>query len=281
MTTASAPMKSSQIRIERRSHAYWRVTFDNPPINVMGPEMVREFQGVIAALEADEQVRVVVFDSAVEDYFLNHSDFTAKLEDLTSMAPGPSGLPPWPDFLVRLTRLPVASIALIRGRATGNGSEITLACDMSFASREKAIISQWEVGVGMVAGGGPMARLPQLIGRNRALEVLLSSDDIRAEQAEAYGYVNRALPDADLDSYVEALANRIAKFDKWAIAQTKRLVNASLPPDVELGAGWDACIASLGRPAAQDGIKALIASGFHKPGDVENRLGYYLGQIAR
>ena len=281
MTTASAPMKSSQIRIERRSPAYWRVTFDNPPINVMGPEMVREFQGVIAALEADEQVRVVVFDSAVEDYFLNHSDFTAKLEDLTSMAPGPSGLPPWPDFLVRLTRLPVASIALIRGRATGNGSEITLACDMSFASREKTIISQWEVGVGMVAGGGPMARLPQLIGRNRALEVLLSSDDIRAEQAEAYGYVNRALPDADLDSYVEALANRIAKFDKWAIAQTKRLVNASLPPDVELGAGWDACIASLGRPAAQDGIKALIASGFHKPGDVENRLGYYLGQIAR
>jgi enoyl-CoA hydratase/carnithine racemase len=281
MTTASAPMKSSQIRIERRLPAYWRVTFDNPPINVMGPEMVREFQGVIAALEADEQVRVVVFDSAVEDYFLNHSDFTAKLEDLTSMAPGPSGLPPWPDFLVRLTRLPVASIALIRGRATGNGSEITLACDMSFASREKAIISQWEVGVGMVAGGGPMARLPQLIGRNRALEVLLGSDDIRAEQAEAYGYVNRALPDADLDSYVEALANRIAKFDKWAIAQTKRLVNASLPPDVELGAGWDACIASLGRPAAQDGIKALIASGFHKPGDVENRLGYYLGQIAR
>jgi enoyl-CoA hydratase/carnithine racemase len=281
MTTASAPMKSSQIRIERRSPAYWRVTFDNPPINVMGPEMVREFQGVIAALEADEQVRVVVFDSAVEDYFLNHSDFTAKLEDLTSMAPGPSGLPPWPDFLVRLTHLPVASIALIRGRATGNGSEITLACDMSFASREKAIISQWEVGVGMVAGGGPMARLPQLIGRNRALEVLLSSDDILAEQAEAYGYVNRALPDADLDSYVEALANRIAKFDKWAIAQTKRLVNASLPPDVELGAGWNACIASLGRPAAQDGIKALIASGFHKPGDVENRLGYYLGQIAR
>jgi hypothetical protein len=137
---------------------------------------------------------------------LNHSDFTAKLEDLTSLPEGPTGLPPWPDFLVRLTRLPVASIALIRGRATGNGSEITLACDMSFASREKTIISQWEVGVGMVAGGGPMARLPRLIGRNRALEVLLSSEDIRADQAEAYGYINRALPDADLDAFVEALA---------------------------------------------------------------------------
>jgi enoyl-CoA hydratase/carnithine racemase len=281
MTTASAPTKSTQLRVTRRSAAYWRITIDNPPINVMGPEMVREFQGVMDALEADEHVRVVVFDSSVEDYFLNHSDFFAKLEDLTSMPAGPTGLPPWPDFLVRLTHLPAASIALIRGRATGNGSELTLACDMSFASREKAVISQWEVGVGMIPGGGPMARLPQLIGRNRALEVLLSSEDISGEQAEAYGYVNRALPDADLDAYVEALAIRIAKFDKWAIANTKRLVNTSLPPEVEIGAGWDACIASLGRPAAQHGIKALMAQGFHKPGDAENRLGYYVGQIPR
>ncbi|HMI12260.1 MAG TPA: enoyl-CoA hydratase/isomerase family protein [Bradyrhizobium sp.] len=281
MTTANTSAKAAQLRLTKRSPAYWRVTIDNPPINVMGPEMVSQFQEVISSLEADEHVRVVVFDSAVDDYFLNHSDFEAKLEDLTSMPAGPTGLPPWPDFLVRLTRAPVASIALIRGRATGNGSELTLACDMSFASREKAIISQWEVGVGMVAGGGPMARLPQLIGRNRALEVLLNSEDIRGEQAEAYGYVNRALPDAQLDAYVEALATRIAGFDKWAIANTKRLVNTSLPPDVELGAGWDACIASLGRPAAQDGIKALMARGFHKPGDAENRLGYYLGQIAR
>ncbi len=275
------PAKAKQIRVVRRSPAYWRVTIDNPPINVMGPEMVKEFQEVINTLEADEDVRVVVFDSAVDEYFLNHSDFMAKLEDLTSLPPGPTGLPPWPDFLVRLTRAPFVSIALIRGRATGNGSEITLACDMSFASCEKTIISQWEVGVGMVAGGGPMARLPELIGRNRALEVLLSSEDIRADQAERYGYINRALPDAELDAYVDALATRIAKFDKWAIAQTKRLVNTSLPPDVELGAGWDACIASLGRVAAQEGIKALIARGFHKPGDVENRLGHYLGEIAR
>ena len=279
--SVDATTKPAQLRLTRRSPEYWRVTIDNPPINVMGPEMVKEFQQIIDALEGDEEVRVVVFESAVDDYFLNHSDFTAKLEDLTSMPAGRTGLPPWPDFLVRLTRLPVASIALIRGRATGNGSEITLACDMSFASREKAIISQWEVGVGMVAGGGPMARLPQLIGRNRALEVLLTSEDLRGEQAEAYGYVNRSLPDVELDSFVEGLAARIAKFDKWAIANTKRLVNTSLPPDVELGAGWDACIASLGRPAAQNGIKALMARGFHKPGDVENRLAYYLGEIAR
>jgi enoyl-CoA hydratase/carnithine racemase len=257
-----------QIRVVRRSPAHWRVTIDNPPINVMGPEMVQQFQEVINTLEADEHVRVVVFVSAVDGYFLNHSDFLAKLEDLTALPPGPTGLPPWPDFLVRLTRAPFASIALIRGRATGNGSE-------------KAVLSQWEVGVGMVAGGGPMARLPHLIGRNRALEVLLSSEDISADRAEAFGYVNRALPDSDLDTFVDALATRIAGFDRWAIANTKRLVNTSLPPDVEIGAGWDACIASLGRPAAQDGIKALIARGFHKPGDVENRLGYHLGQLER
>jgi enoyl-CoA hydratase/carnithine racemase len=280
-TTNPARIPPTQIRLLRRSPAYWRVTIDNPPLNVMGPEMVVQFQQVIDAIEADAQVRVVVLDSAVDRYFLNHSDFLARLEDMTGLPPGPTGLPPWPDFLVRLPRAPVVSIALIRGRATGNGSELTLACDMSFASREQAILSQWEVGVGMVAGGGPMARLPRLIGRNRALEVLLGSEDISADQAEAYGYVNRALPDADLDAFVDALATRIAGFDKWAIANTKRLVNTSLPADVELGAGWDACIASLGRPAAQWGIKTLIARGFHKPGDVENRLGYHLGELAR
>lgn len=281
MTTATPPAKSAKIRLTRRSAAYWRVTIDNPPINVMSPEMIGQFHEVISALETDDDVRVVVFDSAVDDYFLNHSDFTANFDDFTALPAGPTGLPQWPDFLVRLTRAPVVSIALIRGRATGNGSELTLASDMSFASREKAILSQWEVGVGLVPGGGPMARLPQLIGRNRALEVLLSSEDIRGEQAEAYGYVNRSLPDAELDAFVEALATRISGFDKWAIANTKRLVNTSLPPDVEFGAGWDACMASIGRPAAQAGVQALMEQGFHRPGDVENRLGYYLGQIKR
>jgi len=118
-----------------------------------------------------------VFESAVEGFFLNHSDFRADLKELTSMPQGPTGPEAWPDILVRITRAPVVSIALIRGRATGNGSEIALACDMSFASREKALLSQWEVGVGLVAGGGPMARLPRQIGRQRGLEVLLSSND--------------------------------------------------------------------------------------------------------
>jgi len=270
---------AAQIRLARLSPAYWRVTFDNPPLNLMGPPFVLQFKEIVSAIETDEQVRVVVFDSSVDGFFLNHSDFLAKLEDLTGIPPGPTGLQAWPDILVRLTRAPVVSIALIRGRATGNGSEIALACDMSFASREKAILSQWEVGVGLVAGGGPMARLPRLIGRGRALEVLLSSDDIRGDLAESYGYVNRSLPDVELDEFVDRLANRIASFDKWAISNTKRLVNAaSLPPDVEIDAGWDACMASVARPAAQARIKALMARGLHQPGDVENRMGYYIGQ---
>jgi enoyl-CoA hydratase/carnithine racemase len=150
-----AKTEQAQIRLTRVSSAYWRVTFDNPPLNVMGPQFVREFREIIGAVEADEEVKVLVFESAVEGFFLNHSDFNADMKELTSMPQGPTGLEAWPDILVRLTRAPVVSIALIRGRATGNGSEIALACDMSFASREKAVLSQWEVGVGLVAGGGP------------------------------------------------------------------------------------------------------------------------------
>jgi enoyl-CoA hydratase/carnithine racemase len=277
-----AMTEKTQIRVARLSPAYWRVTIDNPPLNVMGPQLVREFRDIVTAIEADEAVRVVVFDSAVEGFFLNHSDFHADMKDLTSMPQGPTGLEAWPDILVRITRAPVVSIALIRGRATGNGSELALACDMSFASREKAILSQWEVGVGLVAGGGPMARLPRQMGRQRALEVLLSSNDIGGDLAQAYGYVNRSLPDGELDAFVDALATRIASFDRWAIANTKRLASAaSLPPDVEIAAGWDACMASIARPAGQGKIKALFERGFHQPGDAEDRLGSYLGLLGQ
>jgi enoyl-CoA hydratase/carnithine racemase len=270
-----------QIRLERRLPSYWRVTFDHPPVNIFGPETIPQLNEIITGLETDEEVKVVVFDSAVEGFFLTHYDFLASLEDSTSLPPGPTGLQALPDMLARLSRAPVVSIVSIRGRATGVGSELSLASDMRFASREKAILSQWEVGAGLVPGGGPMARLPRLIGRGRALEVLLGADDIRGDLAELYGYVNRALPDAELDPFVDALAVRIASFDKQAIAETKRLVNvASLPSDAEIAPEWDAFIASLGRPASQARIKALMERGFHKAGDVENRLGYHVGQLA-
>ena len=159
-----AHTRTAQIKVNRVSPAYRRIVFDNPPLNLMGPQFVLEFRDIIAALEADPEVKVVVFESAVDGYFLNHSDFTGKIEDLTGIPQGPTGLEAWPDILVRLTRAPFVSLASIRGRATGNGSEILLACDMSFVSREKTVISQWEVGVGLVAGGGPMARLPRIMG---------------------------------------------------------------------------------------------------------------------
>jgi len=273
---------TKQIHLTRRSPHYWRVTIDHPPLNIFGPETIPQLNEVITALETDEDVKVVVFDSAVEGFFLTHYDFLARLEDTTRLPPGPTGLQPLPDMLVRLSRAPVASIASIRGRATGVGSELALACDMRFASREKAILSQWEVGAGVVPGGGPMARLPRLMGRGRALEVLLGADDIPGDLAERYGYVNRSFPDADLDSFVDALATRIASFDKRAIRETKRFADvASLPPDFEIAPEWDVCFASIMRPAAQERIRMLMERGFHKPGDVEERLGYYVGQVGR
>jgi len=275
-------MSDKQILLTRRSPAYWRVTINHPPLNIFGPDTIPQLNGVITALETDEQIKVVVFDSAIEGFFLTHYDFLAKIEDTTSLPPGPTGLQPLPDMLVRLSRAPVASIALIRGRATGDGSELALACDMRFASREKAILSHFEVGAGIVPGGGPMARLPRLIGRGRALEVFLGADDFPGDLAERYGYVNRSLPDAELDGFVDALATRIASFDKRTISETKRFVDvASLPPDYEIAPEWDVCLASIMRPAAQKRINKLLEQGFHKPGDVESRLGYHVGQVGQ
>ncbi|MCA1544887.1 enoyl-CoA hydratase/isomerase family protein [Bradyrhizobium sp. NBAIM32] len=271
---------TDEIRLERRLPTYWRVTFDMPPVNIFGPRHLPLLSDIVTAIETDPQVKVVVFDSAVEGFFITHYNFLAPLEESLAVPPGRTGLQSLPDTLVRLSRAPVVSIASIRGRATGVGSELALASDMRFASREKAILSQWEVGAGLVPGGGPMARLPRLMGRGRALEVLLSADDVHGDLAERYGYVNRSLPDAELDGFVEALAMRIATFDKDAIAETKRLVDiASLPPDVEIKPEWDAFLAALARPAAQSRIKALMARGFHRPGDVENRLGFHVGQL--
>jgi enoyl-CoA hydratase/carnithine racemase len=277
MTSAST---NTRVHLNRYSPFYWRVTFDHPPLNIFGPDSIPELNAIVAAIETDRDVRVVVFDSAVDGFFITHYDFVAKPEDTTTLPPGLTGLPQLPDMLVRISRAPVVSIASIRGRATGVGSELSLASDMRFASREKAILSQWEIGAGLVPGGGPMARLPRLIGRGRALEVLLGGDDIPGELAERYGYVNRALPDAELEGFVDALAKRIASFDKEAIASIKSIVNrASLPPDADIALEWEAFLASVQRPASQRRIGALFERGFHKPGDVENRLGHYVGEL--
>src|SRR2546425_7192362 len=273
---------AGEIRLKRVSPEYWQVTFDLPPLNIFGPANIPQLEEVVSLIETDERVKVVVFDSAIDGFFLIHYDFLAKPEESAKFPLGRTGLQALPDMLVRISRAPVVSIALIRGRATGVGGELALACDMRFASREKAILSHFEVGAGVVPGGGPMARLPRLMGRGRALEVLLGADDIPGDLAERYGCVNRSFPDSELDAFVESLASRIASFDKRAISETKRFVDvASLPPDYEIAPEWDVCLASIMRPAAQERIKKLMERGFHKTGDVENRLGYHVGQLGR
>jgi enoyl-CoA hydratase/carnithine racemase len=269
-----------QIRIERRSPAYWKVLLENPPFNIFGPDTIPQLNKVITALETDAEVKVVVFESTVPGFFLTHYDFTRPLEESTSLTPGPTGMHPLPDMLARLTRAPVVSISSIRGRATGVGSELALASDMRFASREKALLSQFEVGAGLVPGGGPMTRLSRLVGRGRAMEVLLSGADINGELAELYGYVNRSFPDAELDGFVDSLASRIATFDKWAITTIKRLVNlASLPSDSDINAEWTAFIGSVQRPEAQEKVKRLMDMGLQTSPDIEQRLGYFVGTL--
>ena len=278
--TDAAPKQ--EIRLERVTPSYWRVTFDNPPFNLFGPETIPQLNSVIAQFESDPGVKVVVFSSAVPGFFLTHYDFVPPLSATTDIPPGVTGLPAIPDMLVRLSRAPVVSIVSIRGRTTGVGGELSLASDMRFASREKAVLSQWEIGAGLVPGGGPMARMPRLIGRGRALEILLSGEDISGDLAERYGYVNRALPDAELDSFVDALARRIAGFDKQAIAAIKRLVDIpTLPSDIEIGAEWDAFLNSAHRPQAQQKIKRLMEKGLQTNPDVEKRLPYYTGTLAQ
>src|SRR3984885_6619636 len=185
-------MSNKLVFLTKESPVFWRVTFNIPPVNIFGPKAIPQFNEILSEIETDEQLKVVVFDSAIDGFFLTHYDFLSPEEDTASLPLGSTGLLPWPDLLVRLSRAPVVSIAKIRGRATGCGSELALACDMRFASKEKTIMGHFEVGAGIVPGGGPMARLPRLIGRGRAMEVFMGADDMPGDLAERYGYVNRS-----------------------------------------------------------------------------------------
>jgi enoyl-CoA hydratase/carnithine racemase len=274
-------MPEAQLRIIRTSPALWRVTFDHPPLNLIDPGTLRELDALVGELESDEDVRVVVFDSADADYFLAHYDIAIAPELSLSMPNGPTGMAPFLDVTTRLSRVGVVSIAKIRGRARGAGSEFVLACDLRFASAERAVLSQPEVGLALVPGGGPMARLPQLTGRARALEILLAGNDFDGRLAERYGYVNRALPDAELDAFVDGLAARIASFDKFAIGRIKDYVNeVSLPDASVMPAALDTFWESAGREGAQRRIVALAEKGLQQRGDIELRLGDHLAPDA-
>src|SRR5712672_321311 len=214
---------AAPIRVIEETPAYWRAVFDYPPFNILDATIFEGLQDLLARMHASEQLRVVVFESAIPDFYLAHFDLTGKTGNITT-AVGVSGLPILLDTFVRLTKSPVVSIAKIRGCVRGVSSEFVLACDMRFASRENTRLGQPEVGVGVNPGGGATERLPRLVGRGRALEIVLGGDDFDGDTAERYGYVNRALPAAELDGFVDAPARRIASFDKRSIAAAKRLV---------------------------------------------------------
>src|SRR6266849_4294358 len=206
----------AHLRIIEGTSAYWRVLFDHPPLNIAGAGMFEGLQDLLARMDASPSLRVVVFESANPDFYLAHFDLSEASLSLLKTA-GPSGISILMDTFIRLTKSPVVSIAKIRGRVRGVGSEFVLACDMRFASRENAVLAQVEVGSGVHPGGGGTERLPQLVGRGRALEIGLGANDFDGATAERYGYVNRALPDTELDGFVDALARRIASFDHRAM----------------------------------------------------------------
>jgi enoyl-CoA hydratase/carnithine racemase len=233
-----------------RGATAWRVTFANPPANVVDPEMILELQALVGELEADPGVTVVVFDSAYRDHFLGPYDLSRAAD--TPSEPGPTGMPPWLDLTARLSRLPAVSIAVIRGASRGVGQEFALACDIRFASLENAAIDQPEVSKEVVPGGGAISRLPLLVGRARALELVLGSVVLDGATAERYGVVNRALPDAELDDHVAAFAGEIAGYDRRALAEAKALIDrTTLPPDADLVTAYEAFFSSTARRLAR------------------------------
>jgi enoyl-CoA hydratase/carnithine racemase len=270
---------ATSLRVVEETPAYWRVVFDYPPFNMVDATIFEGLQDLLARMDVSPSLRVVVFESANPDFYLAHFDLTGKTGNITT-AVGPSGLPILIDTFVRLTKSPVVSIAKIRGCVRGVSSEFVLACDMRFASRENTRLGQPEVGVGVHPGGGGAERLPHLVGRGRALEIVLGANDFDGDTAERYGYVNRALPDAELGSFVDALARRIASFDRRAIVAAKNLVNdVSLPSADRLLDALNSFQTALTWPETQQRVKALFERGLQQDVDFEKRWPAVLGTL--
>lgn len=264
---AQAPVRS-----ERLSPAYWRVTFDSPPLNLYDPEVEAALAAIVDRLEADPDVKVVVFDSALPDFYMAHLD-------LGRMGELGEGMPVWFDLVERLGRAPFITVGAVRGRARGIGNEFLTALDVRFAARESAILGQLEIGVGIIPGCGGIQRLTRLTGRARALEIIASGEDYDADTAERYGWVNRAVPDAELDAFVERFAQRISHFDAESLRAVKAIINEEAPP-----AGRESLKATnerfnelFARPAVQAGLQQLLSASPEAALDIELHMGDRLG----
>ncbi|MEU0288848.1 enoyl-CoA hydratase/isomerase family protein [Streptomyces sp. NPDC006147] len=267
----------TQFDVREISPSYWRVTFSNGEINLIDPDTIEQLADLITRIERAPELTVVVFRSANPDFFMAHYDMLADRSRVAAMKPAASGLHPYADNVYRLARVPAVTVSEINGRARGAGSEFALATDIRFAGPD-AVLGHFEVGVGSVPGGDPTGRLGRMLGRGRALEILLGADDFPADLAERYGYVNRVLPEGELERFVDGFARRIAGFDRTALRETKSLVDAvTEPPVEEFGAALSAFFRTSGRPVNAHRVERLLEAGLQKPDGVELDLGRRIG----
>jgi enoyl-CoA hydratase/carnithine racemase len=268
----------SSIRVEKVSPEIRKVHFANAPINVIVPETISSLNEVIKNLSKDSTVKVVIFSSDVKGYFFNHFDLTQMANSAGQRTV--DGKPMWVDLITNITNAPFITIASIKGRTQGGGDELTLAFDLRYASKELAVFEQPEVGVGLFPGGGGTNILPELIGKDRALEVFASGNDYDATTAEKFGWVTRTLANAELDAFVDKLANRLATFDKTALVTIKQQLNlVAAPTEAERLASYTEFLKSLSWPGLQLRVPVFGAIygkyGFEK---VEQNMGFYLGE---
>ncbi|HME01839.1 MAG TPA: enoyl-CoA hydratase/isomerase family protein [Solirubrobacteraceae bacterium] len=247
-----------------------------PPMNLLGPELVRDLVALIRAAEANEAVHVLVFRSADPSYFISHVDVT-RIKEYRAEAAKLTGEASIALLFRHLSASRLISIAQIEGRVRAAGSEFVMACDMSFAARESAIFAQFEPALGTLPGGGAVQHLTRLMGRGRALEVMLGAEDFDAGLAERYGWINRSLPAAELDGFVCSLARRIAAFPAAGHINVKRRVNAiALAPVEDFRRDSDMFGAEVSDAEAQSRIQAAINRGFQTP-EAELAMGPLLG----
>ncbi len=252
---------------------------DAPPMNLLGPELVRDLVSLIQRAEADEAFKVLVFKSADPEYFISHVDLT-RIAEYREEAAKLSGEASIALLFRHLSASRLVTIAQIEGRVRSAGSEFVLACDMRFAARESAIFAQFEAAFGLIPGGGATQYLTRLMGRARALEVLLSAQDYDAELAERYGWINRALPASTLDGFVRSLATRISRFPAAGQVTIKERINAiALAPTNDFRRDSDLFGEGVHRAEAQRLIESAMKGGLQTR-DAEMELSGMLGDLA-
>ncbi|NOW48562.1 enoyl-CoA hydratase/carnithine racemase [Novosphingobium sp. SG751A] len=277
-TSAATPAAKTIITVKTISPEVREISYANPPLNFIVPETLVALNQAVLDLSKDDRVKVVLFTSAVDGFFYNHFDmgqFPGFIRQVSA-----TGKPLWVELISNIEKAPFLTVASIRGRAQGGGDELMLAFDLRYASKEKAIFNQPEVGIGLFPGGGGPDHLVRLAGRDRALEAFLSADDYDASTAERFGWVTRTLPDAELDEFVAKQAMRLATFDKTALIETKKHINAiALPTEAERLEAYHQFTKSVTWPGLQQRMgvfgKVIQDAG---PMNVETRMGYYVGE---